>query len=334
MTEDQLGAPVVFCDNCGARKEMKFCPECGQNSRDYNSSLIRIVRSVVGEILEIDSRIFQTAKALFTHPGHLSAEFTRNRRANYSTPIRIYLVTSILYFFVVSLIAGAANRENMRGEFMATNVEIEGQQTQLDEREIQLVLEKFETTLDRESYRKLQEVMNRRDGSPSKFVIYRLMSRFEGVEISNFTLMLLKSALNIAHTPDIALGQFLDNLPLCMLVLLPWLAVVLKLIYCTTGVPFSHHLVFAMHTVSYGFVVLTIWALLSLTIQKMQLEIETYLDIAFQVYLFSYALVALKTVYRQGWGLSVVKLLSIVILFSLMLGPAIAFVAVITFIQF
>lgn len=334
MTEDELGVPVVFCDNCGARKETKFCSECGQNSRNYNSSLIGIVRSVIGETFEIDSRIVQTVKALFTQPGQLSVEFTRNRRASYSSPIRLYLVSSILYFFVVSLIAAIPTRENTQDEFMATNVGIEEDQSQFDVQEIQSVLEKFETALDQESYRKLKEIMNRPDGSPSKLAVYSLLSRFKEAEISNFTLMLLESALNIAHSPDIALEQFLENLPFSMLVLLPWLAIVLKLLYCTTGVPFSHHLVFAMHTVSYGFIVLTIWALLTKSIQALQLEIDTYLHIAFEIYLFAYGLVALKTVYRQGWWFSVAKLLGIIVLFSLMLGPAIAFVAVITFFQF
>lgn len=334
MTEDELGIPVVFCDNCGARKEFKFCSECGQNSRDYNSSVIRIVRSVVGEIFEIDSRIVQTIKALFMQPGQLSVEFTRNRRASYSTPIRIYLVTSILYFFVVSLIAVSPNPMNPRGEIIDANISLEDGESWLDMEEIWPVLENIEPELDRESYRKLEEVLNRPDRSPSKLAIYGLLRRFKDVEISNFALVLIKSALNIAHSPDIALEQFLDNLPLCMLVLLPWLAIVLKLVYCTTGVPFSHHLVFAMHTVSYGFVVLTIWALMSLSFHKLQIDIDKYLNIAFQVYLFAYGLVAMKTLYRQGWWLSVTKLFGIVTLFSLMLGPAIAFVAVITFIQF
>ena len=217
---------------------------------------------------------------------------------------------------------------------MATSVGFEEEQSQFDLQEIQSVLEKFETALDQESYRKLKEIMNRPDGSPSKLAVYSLLSRFKEAEISNFTLMLLESALNIAHSPDIALEQFLENLPFSMLVLLPWLAIVLKLLYCTTGVPFSHHLVFAMHTASYGFIVLTIWALLTKSIQALQLEIDTYLHIAFEIYLFAYGLVALKTVYRQGWWFSVAKLLGIIVLFSLMLGPAIAFVAVITFFQF
>lgn len=340
MTEDELGVPVVYCDNCGARKELKFCAECGQNSRDYNSSVIRIVRSVVGEIFEIDSRIVQTVKALFTQPGQLSVEFTRNRRASYSTPIRIYLVTSILYFFVVSLIADPPTRENPRGEFMQAEVAFKEEESFLDMEEIQPVLESIETELDRETYRKLQEVLDRPDNSPSKIAIYGLLQRFKDGELSNFTRMVIRSALNIAHAPDIALEQFLENLPLAMLVLLPWLAITLKLFYCTTSVPFSHHLVFGMHTVSYGFIVLTIWALLSLSIFKLPISIEQrlvidrYLDIAFGVYLFAYALVAIKTVYRQGWWLSVTKLLGIIVLFSLMLGPAIVFVAVITFFQF
>ena len=313
---------------------MKFCQQCGQNSRDYNASLVRIIRSVIGEVFEIDSRIAQTVRALFMQPGHLSVEFTRNRRASYSSPIRIYLVTSILYFFVVSLLAVPSAPTNPREQFMLADVDIEVQEPQLDMQEMQSVIDKLEPELDRESNRKLQEVLNRPDRAPSKLAVYGLLRGFKEAEISNSTLMLIRSGINIAHTPDMALEQFLENLPLAMLVLLPWLAVVLKLLYCRSGVPLAHHLVFAMHTVSYGFVVLTIWALLDVSIEALQWTIDRYLDIAFLVYLFAYGLVALKTVYRQGWWVSVAKLFGTVVLFSLMLGPAIVFVAAITFIQF
>lgn len=333
MTENQFDAPVAFCDNCGARKELKYCPVCGQNSRNYNTSLIKIVRSVVGEVFEIDSRLSQTVKAMFLRPGQLTVEFTKNRRASYSSPIRIYLVTSILYFFVISLIASPFGDPTRRAERIDVGFGQETQEFATNEEEVQDVLRDLEIVLDGDSKRRLREVLNRPDGSTTKIAISSLIRRYKEAEISNFDKFVIQSSINLAHAPDRALERLMDNLPLCMLVLLPWLAVVLKLMYIRTGTPFAHHTVFAMHTVSYGFVVLTIWGLLELLIGKLSVELIKYVDLAFRVYLFAYWLVALRTTYGQSWWLTAIKLIGVLLLFGLMLGPAIGLVAIITFMQ-
>ena len=54
------------------------------------------------EAFEVDARIFQTLKLLLFKPGSLSTEFSRNRRARYMSPIRLYLFTSLVFFLVLS----------------------------------------------------------------------------------------------------------------------------------------------------------------------------------------------------------------------------------------
>ena len=58
------------------------------------------------EMFELDSRLFRTLKSLLFRPGHLSSEFSRNRRAAYMSPVRLYLFTSFLFFLVLSISAG------------------------------------------------------------------------------------------------------------------------------------------------------------------------------------------------------------------------------------
>ena len=58
------------------------------------------------EMFELDSRVFRTLKSLLFRPGHLSSEFSRNRRAAYMSPVRLYLFISFLFFLVLSISAG------------------------------------------------------------------------------------------------------------------------------------------------------------------------------------------------------------------------------------
>ena len=76
---------------------------CGQNDRNYRRTVFPVVGEFLAETFETDSRLFRTARVMFTRPGQLSTEFSRNRRAGYLSPFRLYLFTSIAFFFVLSL---------------------------------------------------------------------------------------------------------------------------------------------------------------------------------------------------------------------------------------
>ena len=93
----------VVCDNCGAEKLGHYCAVCGQSDRDYRRNVFPVVGAVLSETFEIDSRLLKTVPKLLTRPGFLSLEFSRNRRAGYLSPFRLYLFTSIVFFFVLSL---------------------------------------------------------------------------------------------------------------------------------------------------------------------------------------------------------------------------------------
>ena len=62
-----------------------------------------VVGDALAETFETDSRLWATLRALFARPGHLSAEFSRNRRASYLPPFRLYLFSSIVFFFSLSM---------------------------------------------------------------------------------------------------------------------------------------------------------------------------------------------------------------------------------------
>ena len=58
---------------------------------------------LIQEAFEVDGRITQSLYLLFLKPGALSTAFSNNQRASFISPIRLYLFTSILFFFVAAL---------------------------------------------------------------------------------------------------------------------------------------------------------------------------------------------------------------------------------------
>lgn len=96
---------MTDCRNCQAALEGEYCGNCGQRDVDLERPVWSLLGDVVKETFEVDGRAWLTVKTLFRHPGKLTAEFLAGRRRTYTSPLRLYLVTSISFFIFVAWLA-------------------------------------------------------------------------------------------------------------------------------------------------------------------------------------------------------------------------------------
>lgn len=108
-TSEQSPIKDSKCDNCGEELLGTFCWVCGQKDSHYNRSLFKIIGDFFKEMFDVDSRVFTTLSTLFFRPGTLSIQFRENKRASYVTPIRLYLFSSLVFFFLVAITSQTAN---------------------------------------------------------------------------------------------------------------------------------------------------------------------------------------------------------------------------------
>ena len=332
MTE----SAATVCPNCGTLKDNRYCPNCGQNDRDYNKSLLSIIRTLVKEVFDVDSRVSLTVKEMFLHPGQLTLEFANNRRASYSTPIRVYLVASVLYFFIVALTMNPEMELRPEERKDGRRLQAVEEVASYDMVAIRDFLAQVRSEVEPEIHRKINDVLKRPDQSPSKIMLLPYLSVLSAQEtkLTDMQHFWLRALVHFAHAPENVLASFVNNLPLCMLVLLPWFALVLKLLYIRKGTPISVHLVYAMHTTSFSFFLFAFgWLLILLTRTLGVGEYASWLFPPLLIYAAGYNLVAMHVVYKQGWGKTTVKYVGSLFLYSLMLGPAFGFVALITILQ-
>src|SRR5256714_12951634 len=94
--------PPPYCENCGAPMAGPFCAQCGQAAVDYRRSFRHIIVDVLDSFLSWDSKFFATIGWLIARPWHLTNQFLAGRRVRYVHPLRLYLLVSILFFFVVN----------------------------------------------------------------------------------------------------------------------------------------------------------------------------------------------------------------------------------------
>lgn len=91
------------CLNCGTPRDgAEYCPHCGQEHRDPVRSVNDLVHQVLDDIFSLDSRIARTVGTLFRHPGRLTQEYLRGRRVRYVPPLRLYLMSSLVFFLALT----------------------------------------------------------------------------------------------------------------------------------------------------------------------------------------------------------------------------------------
>lgn len=90
------------CLNCGAELFGSFCHRCGQEAVDRRRPLRALVSDALGDFFAFDSRLVRTLGPLFLRPGFLTAEWARGRRTRYVPPLRLYVFTAAIFFFVLA----------------------------------------------------------------------------------------------------------------------------------------------------------------------------------------------------------------------------------------
>jgi hypothetical protein len=100
MSRTPAGPPRL-CRNCSEPLTGRFCAACGQEDA-ADLPFGRALRDLAGDLLDLDSRFWLTLKLLVARPGFLSAEYLAGRRARYIAPMRLYLVSSVVFFTAVA----------------------------------------------------------------------------------------------------------------------------------------------------------------------------------------------------------------------------------------
>ena len=115
------GVPVMLqCLNCGVPLTGKFCTNCGQQNHTYAAPLWAVMNDFFGNHFGFDTKFFHSILPLLFRPGFLSREYSAGRRLRYINPLRLYIFSSIVLFFIAWTVASPQiarfNNANCIGE--------------------------------------------------------------------------------------------------------------------------------------------------------------------------------------------------------------------------
>ena len=288
--------PRSHCENCGSELRGHWCSQCGQVAVDYRRSFRHVIVDILDSFLNWDSKFFATIGLLIIKPWRLTNEFLVGKRVRYVNPLRLYLLASVLFFFVVN--------------YWAKAIHIDPRQLSPKDRD-EIAADLKNEDLPPAVRARVEEAL--REPSPTATAATaQVVFNPNTSPSTSFEQWLeghAKEKLGERGTKlQLFVGTLFSNLPYMMLCCIPLSAFVLKILYLRRRIFYIDHLIYALHihTFAYVAIMLIIAATLSLNrlaagaVAKWGIAV---LWIAFAAQIF----LSIRRVYRQGWFISVFK---------------------------
>ncbi len=240
-------------------------------------------------------------------PGQLTRDYLRGRRARYMPPFRMYLVLSIVFF----LVAFFDPKEELGILFEpepATESE-QGTDNADEVADVPMVTEQDSEDADTGDPR----ITFSTEGEPSPKCDF---SDFDTSDIPGWLASrLTRERLQVMCDRIVAddgrafLDKLLDNVPAALFILLPLMALVLKLLYPLSKRFYVEHLLFVVHYHAFVFLILSLEVLgtrLGSLLRVPELPVDV-LNFAMSMYVPIYLYKAQRCVYEQGRFFTVLK---------------------------
>jgi hypothetical protein len=93
----------IDCFSCGESMSGVYCYACGNKNDDYRRSIWSLGGELFASLTAFEGRIWRSLRSLVFKPGQMAREFSDGARQKWTSPIRLYLATSLLLFGYIAL---------------------------------------------------------------------------------------------------------------------------------------------------------------------------------------------------------------------------------------
>ena len=369
-SETEQAAENQYCLNCGTVLSGQYCGNCGQRAKSRMISVWELTRDAFGDLFELDSRLWRSLIPLLIRPGQLTRDYLEGRRARYMPPFRTYLVLSIVFFLVAffdpqedfgllfepaapptaeELAEEQAEKEEKLSELkdeIITELEEEGvldehpelaeaigdklDSGQVDSPGINLKIPTDEDddggltiTFDDDGDEKVCNTSDLADEDIPQWISKRLtQERMQAI-----------CDKIVADDGKSLAEKMIENVPAGLIILLPLMALALKMLYPLSKRYYVEHLLFFVHFHAFFFLLLTLQITFARGTAALSVNdgfVQLVLFVS-SLYIPIYLYKAMRRVYSQGHALTIPKYLVLVLTyiigFALMLGFALLLAA-------
>lgn len=326
---------VKTCRNCGTPlpADANFCHHCSQKYTDGKVTLREVWHDFVESFLNFDAKIFRTIGALFI-PGKLTIEYFKGKHIAYIPPVRIFLIMAVIHFAIlgysgftginmsidqsrsleqkayqaVFLVKLDSAKQQIKQQFKDNptvqramdSLQHQFNDGKLDTLELGYLDFHWDFTIKPTDLRIAQSDLYK----PSAVIFkkYRIRGVLEQLQV--------RQSLKFLTESGSFSGFLVGKLIWMVLLMMPALALVLKLLYIRRRKYFVEHLVFSFHYHAFAFLVVGIAVAISamgwFNNSKPDEDLPFPVAIAFlgiMIYLF----IAMRRVYQQRFWKTFIK---------------------------
>jgi hypothetical protein len=280
------------CLNCGAALAGPFCVHCGQRVVPPHPTTKELIGDAYDELVGWDGKFAQTIRLLLTRPGELTRAAIEGQRTRYVRPVKLYLACSVLFFLVQASVPLPDIEANIEIGFGVGAVQT------VDQTPGEAALGKAIT-----------------GGLSSLTPAERADLDREIDAQPGFVRPLLRA---MGKDYDGLMRRVSASIPRVLFVLIPALALVLRLFYRRRHYP--EHLYFATHFGAFVFVVLTLESVVEFT---RSLPMIAAAQLIGALIIVVYVVIALRRVYGGSWLATGAKALGVSVLYGALWSSAV-----------
>lgn len=352
----------LHCLNCNLPldKTDKYCPNCGQENSTRKLNLTDLITEFFSGMFSYDSRFQRTLRIMLFKPGQISKDYINGKRIRYANPFRFYLSASIIFFLIsgfadqfedVNLAARDENFQKNIAEIQKDSL-VRAKIEEIDilkERNIPLDSitgnisgDKKETETYKDSYipqKKLDslDLFTKNGRKLEIFYKYYKETRINNpkealqqleYENTGWNTWLYQKAMRFDlfyNNPKIFADYFISKLPFIIFFYLPVFALFIWLIYLRRPFNYMEHLIFAFHVQTTLFVLYIIGYSIDYILKS-----DWGFTLANSIFVF-YLYKSMRNFYGQGRVKTILKFITLNIIFFILAAIAIITAVIVSF---
>jgi hypothetical protein len=276
------------CANCETPLGGHYCSNCGQEAVLHHASTREFLHEFVGHYVALEGKLWGSLVRLLFRPGMLTNEYIRGRRVRFVQPLRLYLSFSLLFFALLKFGGhGVEIGEDDKDETPAAQTAIVDQAVKHTRQLDRLKLNTPEETAgaaaaeaaiaEMQKEQKVEQRIGKQSAKPAPAApasvsepaphdsSARQAARDEvdqwleqrGWEALRHKWHALNSMSSEQQKAALQAG-FYHYAPYAIFCLMPVFALYLKILYMGSGRRFGEHVLFALHTNAFAFLIFSL----------------------------------------------------------------------------
>ncbi|HET8861430.1 DUF3667 domain-containing protein [Marivirga sp.] len=309
---------LTNCLNCGENLDntQNYCPNCGQENSDKKLPLGVFLKDFISNYLSFDTILFKTLKPFVFKPGKLTKAFNKGKRRKYINPIRLYLIFSLFYFFMISLTVpkdyiDSSLQAMVNNKDIFDSVKVEDLDSSTVE---QLILKarnnkaKLKNNIPDDNWATLKYWANDESLSDEEFE--------KNIQSVGLNLKEIDTAYKRGFIANSSMFtyQAIRNLPIMMFFFLPIFAFILHLLFMKKRF-YIEHLIHGLHLHAFAYF---IYGLAILLMSLFSIG-EGWLIFLSFIWVSTYTLFSIKRLYQNSWSKSIFKFFTLGFLYLILL---------------